>query len=43
MSKTDDAPTGGRRSWWWPYKEFISMVRQTAWTAFAVRQTISPN
>ena len=29
---------GGRHLWWWPYKEFVNMVRRTAWTALAVRR-----
>jgi len=24
---------GGRRLWWWPYKEFVNMIRRAAWTA----------
>jgi len=23
----------GRRLWWWPYKEFVNMIRRAAWTA----------
>jgi len=23
---------GGRRLWWWPYKEFVNMIRRAAWT-----------
>jgi hypothetical protein len=34
---------GGRRLWWWPYKEFLNMIRRTAWTAPAVRRAIPPN
>jgi len=29
---------GGRRLWWWPYKEFVNMIRRAAWTALAVRR-----
>jgi len=29
--------TPGRRLWWWPYKEFVNMIRRAAWTALAVR------
>jgi len=25
----------GRRLWWWPYKEFVNMIRRAAWTALA--------
>jgi len=28
-----DARRGGRRLWWWPYKEFVNMIRRAAWTA----------
>jgi len=31
---------GGRRLWWWPYKEFVNMIRRAAWTALAVRQAV---
>jgi len=34
---------GGRRLWWWPYKEFINMVRRAAWTALAVRRAVPAN
>jgi len=30
------ARRGGRRLWWWPYKEFVNMIRRAAWTALAV-------
>jgi len=23
-----DARRGGRRLWWWPYKEFVNMIRR---------------
>ena len=31
---------GGRRLWWWPYKEFVNMVRRAAWTSLAVRRAV---
>lgn len=31
----------GRRLWWWPYKEFVSMIRRVAWTAPAVRRAVA--
>jgi len=31
---------GGRRLWWWPYKEFVNMIRRAAWTALAVRRAV---
>ena len=34
---------GGRRLWWWPYKEFVNMVRRAAWTALAVRRAVPAN
>ncbi|WP_048077779.1 ISH3 family transposase [Halorubrum sp. AJ67] len=34
---------GGRRLWWWPYKEFINMIRRAAWTALAVRRAVPAN
>jgi len=34
---------GGRRLWWWPYKEFVNMIRQAAWTALAVRRAVPAN
>jgi len=34
---------GGRRLWWWPYKEFVNMIRRAAWTAFAVRRVVPAN
>jgi len=34
---------GGRRLWWWPFKEFVNMVRRAAWTALAVRRAIPAN
>ena len=34
---------GGRRLWWWPYKEFVNMVQQAAWTALAVRRAVPAN
>jgi len=39
-----DAPRrGGRRLWWWPYKEFVNMIRRAAWTALAVRRAVPAN
>jgi len=26
---------GGRRLWWWPYKEFVNMIRRAAWDGLA--------
>jgi len=26
--------------WWWPYKEFVNMIRRAAWTALAVRRAV---
>jgi len=37
-----DAPAG-RRVWWWPYKEFVNMIRRAAWTALAVRRAVPAN
>jgi len=34
---------GGRRLWWWPYKEFVNMIRRAAWTALAVRRAVPAN
>jgi len=34
---------GGRRLWWWPYKEFVNMIRRVAWTALAVRRAVPAN
>jgi len=34
---------GGRRLWWWPYKEFVNMIRRAAWTALAVRRAVPTN
>ena len=34
---------GGRRLWWWPFKEFINMIRRAAWTALAVRRAVPAN
>ena len=34
---------GGRRLWWWPYKEFINMIRRAAWTTLAVRRAVPAN
>jgi len=34
---------GGRRLWWWPYKEFVNMIRRAAWTARAVRRAVPAN
>ena len=34
---------GGRRLWWWPYKEFVHMVWRAAWTALAVRRAAPAN
>ncbi|ELY51677.1 transposase (ISH3) [Natronolimnohabitans innermongolicus JCM 12255] len=34
---------GGRRLWWWPFKEFIDMVTRSAWTALAVRRVVPAN
>ncbi len=34
---------GGCRLWWWPYKEFVNMVRRAAWTALAVRRGVPVN
>jgi hypothetical protein len=34
---------GGRRLWWWPYKEFVNIVRRAAWTALAVRRAVPAN
>jgi len=33
----------GRRLWWWPYKEFVNMIRRAAWTALAVRRAVPAN
>jgi len=30
-------------AWWWPYKEFVNMIRQAAWTALAVRRAVPAN
>jgi len=38
-----DARRGGRRLWWWPYKEFVNMIRRAAWTALAVRRAVPAN
>jgi len=32
---------GGRRLWWWPYKEFVNMIRRAAWTA--LRRAVPAN
>jgi len=24
-----------RRLWWWPYKEFVNMIRRAAWTDYS--------
>jgi IS4 transposase len=34
---------GGRRLWWWPYKEFINMVLRTAWTARRTARAVPAN
>ncbi|KOX95952.1 ISH3 family transposase [Halorubrum tropicale] len=34
---------GERRLWWWPYKEFVNMIRRAAWTALAVRRAVPAN
>jgi len=34
---------GRRRLWWWPYKEFVNMIRRAAWTALAVRRAVPAN
>ncbi len=34
---------GGRRLWWWPYKEFVNMIQRAAWTALAVRRAVPAN
>jgi len=34
---------GGRCLWWWPYKEFVNMVRRAAWRALAVRRAVPAN
>jgi len=34
---------GGRRLWWWPYKEFVNMIRRAAWTTLAVRRAVPAN
>jgi len=36
------ATPAGRASplWWWPYKEFVNMIRRAAWTALAVRRAV---
>ena len=34
---------GGRRLWWWPYKEFVNIVRRAAWTALVVRRAVPEN
>jgi len=36
-------PPRGRRLWWWPYKEFVNMIRRAAWTALAVRRAVPAN
>jgi len=30
-------------AWWWPYKEFVNMIRRAAWTALAVRRAVPAN
>jgi len=34
---------GGCRLWWWPYKEFVNMIRLAAWTALVVRRAVPAN
>ena len=35
--------SAGRRLWWWPYKEFVNMIRRAAGTALAVRRAVPAN
>jgi hypothetical protein len=34
---------GGRRLWWWPFKEFVSMVTRAALKALSVRRSVPAN
>jgi len=34
---------GGRRLWWWPFKEFIRMLTRAAWKALSVRRSVPTN
>jgi len=39
-----DAPRrGGRRLWWWPYKEFVNMIRRASADGLAVRRAVPAN
>jgi len=33
---------GGRRLWWWPYKEFVNMIRRCV-DGLAVRRAVPAN
>jgi len=34
---------GGRRLWWWPYKEFVNMIRRAAWSVIlSSRLSVQP-
>jgi len=34
---------GGRRLWWWPYKEFVNMIRRSCVDGLAVRRAVPAN